>query len=330
MWSGPASVGGLFVRTQGRRHRLSRRQQSELMRRAQDSVSSAVSLIDVRDRDQPLVYVNPAFERLTGYPAGEVLGRSWRLSEGAETDPKTAARLHDAVDRGVEIRVRMRYHRRDDTVYWGETLMVPIPAENGAATHYMSMQKDVTENAEAVQRAAHMAYHDALTGLPNRAQLLEHLALALARAERKESAFAVVFLDLNLFKQVNDRHGHEAGNRLLEDIAGRWGSIARDGDLLARYGGDEFVLLITDVPRDSVRGTATAAAARYADSLKRPFDVQGTPVQVMEIGVSAGIALYPEDATTPAALLLAADADMYARKRARSASPDSRVIGFEA
>lgn len=140
----------------------------------------------------------------------------------------------------------------------------------------------------------------------------------MARAQRKGTAVAVLFLDLNHFKQVNDKHGHEIGDRLLEDVARRWRSTARHGDVLARYGGDEFVLLVTDVPRESARIAAAAAAARYSDALKLPFDVHGAPGRSVEIGVSAGIALYPEDATTPDELLLAADAQMYAKRAARA------------
>ena len=318
----PATVAAFLLRPVGHRPRPRRRKESDLMRRALASMSSGVSLIDVTEPDQPLVYVNAAFERLTSYQAAEVLGRSWKLSEGAETDPQTAARLHAAVERGEELRVPVRHHRRDGTAYWSEMLMAPVYAKDGLVTHYLAVQKDITAKTEAVQRADHMAYHDPLTGLPNRAQLQEQISLALARAERKGTAVAVLFLDLNLFKQVNDRHGHDVGDGLLEDVARRWRSTARHGDVLARYGGDEFVLLITDIPRESARRTAAAAAARYADALRLPFDARGAPGQVIEIGVSAGTAIYPEDANTPAALLLAADGEMYGSKRAGRMMPD--------
>jgi diguanylate cyclase (GGDEF)-like protein/PAS domain S-box-containing protein len=289
------------------------------MRRAQDAMSAVICLVDMRDHGQPIVYVSPGFESLTGWRADDALGRNWKLSQGVETDPETAARLTAAVDHGEEIRVEIRHHRRDGTAYWSEMLMMPAPDRHGVVTHYMSGQKNVTERVEAAQQAAHMAYHDALTGLPNRAQLHEHLALALARAERNESAFGLVFFDLNLFKAVNDHHGHDAGDRLLEAVAGRWRSVTRDGDVLTRYGGDEFVLLITDVLPNQARSAAAAAAARYTDALALPFDAPATPSGTIQISVSTGIAVYPEDADTPSALLLAADVAMYASKRAQAA-----------
>jgi diguanylate cyclase (GGDEF)-like protein/PAS domain S-box-containing protein len=278
-------------------------------------MSSVVTLIDVRKHEQPLVYVSPGFERLTGYREAEALGRSWTLHEGSETDPETAAAVREAVEHGTETRVQLRHHRRDGTAYWSELLMMPCYDRKGRLTHYMSVQKDVTEKAEAIRRAAHMAYHDVLTGLPNRAQLQEHLALAFARARRQEATFALVFFDLDCFKEVNDRHGHDVGDRLLQDVGRRWRSIARDGDVLARYGGDEFVLLITAVPGERTHKIAESAAARYADALTIPFDAPRVPGQQIQIDVSAGIAVYPHDATTPETLLLAADSAMYVSKR---------------
>jgi diguanylate cyclase (GGDEF)-like protein/PAS domain S-box-containing protein len=285
------------------------------MWQANSAMSSGVSLIDVREADQPLVYVNAAFERLTGYSAAEVLGRSWKISQGPDTDPETTAWLDDAVRRGKESRVTLRHRRRDGATYWCEMLMAPVHADDGSVTHYMSVQKDITERTEHLERAAHLAYHDALTGLPNRARLDEHLSLALARAGRNDTALAIVFFDLDLFKQVNDRHGHESGDRLLAELARRWRSVARSGDALTRFGGDEFVLLITDIPRASARETAAAAVSRYADALNHPFELHGTPGETLELAFSSGIAVYPQDGTTPEALLLAADTKMYARKR---------------
>jgi len=149
-----------------------------------------------------------------------------------------------------------------------------------------------------------------------RAQLHEYLSLAVARAERNETALAAVFFDVDLFKKGNDRHGHEAGDRPLAEFARRWRAIARDGDLLARFGDDEFVLLITDIPRACAHETATTAVSRYADALKHPLDLHAIPGEMIEFAVSAGIALCLTDGTTPDALLLAADAEMFVRKRA--------------
>ncbi len=292
-----------------------RNDESTLLARAMDAMSPSVILIDARAPGSPIIWANSAFERLTGYTQAELLGRSWRFSEGAETDPEIAARLHDAVQHGQEFRVVIRHHRSDGSAYWSETFMAPVYDDHGVLTHYMSVQKDVTERAEATTRTTHMAYHDDLTGLPNRAQLQEHLALALARADRKQTTVALLFLDLDGFKAVNDRFGHFVGDHLLVDVARRWRNVTRDGEALARLGGDEFVLLLTDLRPATARESALAAAERCESALALPFDIEGVPGETVKVRVSAGVALYPEDGTTPAELMLAADAAMYASKR---------------
>ncbi len=289
--------------------------ENTILGRAMEAMSASAILVDVRSPEQPIIWANPAFERLTGYSRDELRGRMWTLNEGPETDPETAARLHEAVERGQELCVIIRHHRRDGSAYWSETLMAPAREGNGLVTHYMSVQKDVTERAEATTRTAHMAYHDDLTGLPNRAQLQEHLALALARADRKQTTVALLFLDLDGFKGVNDRYGHFVGDHLLIDVARRWRNVTRDGEALARLGGDEFVLLLTDLRPAAARESARAAAERCDSALALPFDIDGVPGETVQVRVSAGVAVYPEDGTTPAELMLATDAAMYANKR---------------
>jgi diguanylate cyclase (GGDEF)-like protein/PAS domain S-box-containing protein len=278
-------------------------------------MSSAISLIDVGDPAQPVVYVNPAFEALTGYAAAEAVGRPWTIVEGPDTDPGTAAELRLAIRGGDEHRVRVRHHRRDGTRYWSETFLSPVRDEAGQVTHYLSVQKDVTAQAEADRRAARLAYYDALTGLPNRWQAEEHLGSALARARRTGNAVAVLFLDLDRFKPANDRHGHDAGDRLLGRMAARWREVGRAGDVLARYGGDEFLLVMADLDRGRARLDAAAAAERYIAVTRRPVELPGTCEEPIELSVSVGIAVFPEDGEAAGELIVAADAAMYRAKR---------------
>lgn len=303
------------VLARGLSERREQNAQRKLMQRALASMSSAISLIDVRLPTQPIVYVNAGFERLTGYTAAEAVGRPWTFLEGPETDPETATWLRDAVRHGHELRVAIRHHRRGGAAYWSETLLAPVFGEDGSVTHYMAVQKDVTESTEAAQRNAHLAYHDTLTDLPNRAQLKEHLAIAMARGKRSGTVAAVLFLDLDGFKDVNDSHGHHTGDQLLADIARRWRTMTREGDVLARHGGDEFVLLMADLSRDGAQDAAIAAAHRYIEALRLPFDLRTRPCITVQLGVSVGIALVSDDATAPGALVAAADEAMYVAKR---------------
>jgi diguanylate cyclase (GGDEF)-like protein/PAS domain S-box-containing protein len=287
-------------------------------------MSSAISLIDVRDSSERVVYVNAAFEELTGYSARDAVGRSWTIVEGPETDPVTAAQLRDAMRSGQALRVSVRHHRQNREPYWSETFLSPVVDEAGAVTHFIAVQKDVTERTEAERRAAHLAYHDPLTGLPNRAQVDEQLVLALSRARRNGTSVAVLFLDLDGFKPVNDQFGHDAGDQLLGAIADRWRTGARGGDVLGRYGGDEFVLLMTDLPPDQAHSAPAAAAERYAAIALEPVTVPACPDSEIRVSVSIGIARYPDDGQTSSELLMAADDAMYEAKRGAHSGPAAR------
>ncbi|MGE5467206.1 MAG: diguanylate cyclase domain-containing protein [Ignavibacteria bacterium] len=157
-------------------------------------------------------------------------------------------------------------------------------------------------------RMAHLAHHDALTGLPNRLSFLAQMQHGAAVARRRENRLALLFLDLDGFKPINDRHGHETGDRLLRQVAVRLGEAVRESDAVARFGGDEFVLLLTDVDRDSAAAVAEKVIARVS----APYLVEGVQ---LTIGTSIGIALFPDDADDVTALIAQADAAMYDAKR---------------
>ncbi len=295
----------------------------EQLARALTCMSSAVSLIDVRDASERLVYVNAAFERLTGYDATEAVGRTWTFLEGPETDHSTALELREAIGSGHELRVCVRHYRQNRQPYWSETFMSPVVDAVGTVTHFIAVQKDVTARTEAERRAAHLAYHDALTGLPNRTQLHQHLALALARARRGRTSLALLFMDLDGFKLANDHHGHDAGDQVLRTMAERWIAVGRDGDVLARHGGDEFVLLMSDLAPAQAHAIAAAAAGRYVAAARLPFPLQGRADASISVSVSVsiGIALYPDDGHAASELLVAADAAMYEAKLSGGAAP---------
>jgi diguanylate cyclase (GGDEF)-like protein len=182
--------------------------------------------------------------------------------------------------------------------------------DSGNPTGVLSSGIDVTERLEAEQQIAYLAYHDSLTGLPNRALLAEHLELALARARRTSASVALLYLDLDDFKLVNDSLGHQAGDELLCQIAMRLQDRRRQTDLLARQGGDEFLLLLSDVAGDAV-AIARTAAEGILDALARPFSIAGTDFHV---GASIGVGVFPRDANDAEELLRHADAAMYQAK----------------
>ena len=188
------------------------------------------------------------------------------------------------------------------------------------------LQAELAAALQAKAELRDLAYHDELTGLPNRGLLYDRLGLAIAHGHRQASHLAVLFLDLDDFKFVNDSFGHASGDRLLVEVAARLRRCVRAGDTVARFGGDEFVVLL-----DSVSGAEDAArvAAKVLDAVRAPFRLED---HVVSIGASVGVSVYPADGTTPDALVRSADAAMYRSKhrgaaRERTRRPGGRARG---
>jgi diguanylate cyclase (GGDEF)-like protein/PAS domain S-box-containing protein len=290
--------------------------------RTLDSLGVAVCLADAADSDLPLVYANPAFERLTGWPAEDALGRNCRFLQGPDTDAAALATLRAALADGRECRVTLRNYRRDGTPFWNELTVSPVPGADGEPAFFAGVLVDVTarhaERDRARQTVRRLEFFDALTGLPNRAQLESRLRAAVTRARRREQSTALLLVDLDNFKLVNDSLGHTAGDRLLRQIAARLRGAEGSDGLLARVGGDEFLVLLGDLPHGVAEATARSAAAELAGRLGKPFTVAGAEFHVE---ASIGISIFPDDADGPEALMQHADAAMYQSKgRGRAAS----------
>jgi diguanylate cyclase (GGDEF)-like protein/PAS domain S-box-containing protein len=276
-----------------------------------DHVDEAV-LITTTGLDLPgpeIVYVNDGFCRMTGYAAEEVLGKTPRILQGPKTDRADLDRLRRCLSQG-----RTFYggeiinYRKDGSEYVLAWYIVPMVDEAGEITHWMANQRDVTERRALEDQLRHQALHDPLTGLPNRVLLMDRLEHALKRADRREGRVAVLFMDLDDFKVVNDSLGHEAGDRLLVALAGRLEGSLRLEDTLARFGGDEFVVLIEDASDVS---RATGVADRIVEALRKPFVVEGREVFAT---LSMGIVLADSSRERPEDLLRKADIAMYRAK----------------
>lgn len=169
--------------------------------------------------------------------------------------------------------------------------------------------RDITERRASQERIAYLAEHDTLTGLPNRALVTDRLSQALASARRESHGVALLYIDLDRFKPVNDTHGHAVGDLLLREAAQRMRDCVRESDTVGRFGGDEFVVLL---PRVEVPDDALRVAEKIRSALVAPFLVSGLS---LEVSSSIGVALYPEDGRSESSLLLAADRAMYEAKR---------------
>ncbi|HET8980132.1 MAG TPA: diguanylate cyclase [Solirubrobacteraceae bacterium] len=258
----------------------------------------------------PLTYASPGFEQLTGYRSDQVLGRSCSLLQGPDTDPRTVDVLRQAVAAGGEAYVTILNYRADGTPFWNEVALAPQRGADGRLVQYLGVQKDVTARMRASARIHELAYFDSLTGLANRGALQEELAAAVRDARATDTQLALLFVDIDDFKRVNDTHGHLVGDALLRAVAERLRLIVRPGDMLARPGGDEFLLLIKGVPNASE--IATDLAARVVDAMRRPFHVEGAVP--LEVRASVGVSTFPRDAATIVDLQRHADAAMYVAK----------------
>jgi diguanylate cyclase (GGDEF)-like protein len=202
---------------------------------------------------------------------------------------------------------------------WIHDRSAMVRDRDGSPLLIQGVMFDITSTKEVALRMQHMAYHDVLTGLPNRAMFQEHLELALARARRHELGVAVLFLDLDDFKPVNDTHGHEVGDEVLQHAARRIRDAVRDTDLVARQGGDEFLVLLADLEvgnnGDALMAVVRNASERIAGSVAEPIRLR---VATLSVRASIGSSVFPFGAGDARSLLRLADEAMYERKRERS------------
>lgn len=285
-----------------------------------------------------ILYCNAAFTQATGFLPEEVIGQTPRILQGPDTDPVTRAELRYALENWQPIEVELVNYHKDGTKFWVELSIVPVANEKGWYTHWVSVQRDISERKSAEDLAIRVrvaegqnvalaneiverkrveaellytAFHDGLTRLRNRAYFMNQLQAALDReVSRNDQTCAILFLDLDRFKIVNDSLGHVHGDALLRDVAQRLKRSVRPQDTLARIGGDEFAILIEDTAGLT---TAVGVAERILNAMRTPLQLSH---QSVFPSVSIGIAQSLGRDTSPDDLLRDADIAMYEAKRA--------------
>ena len=269
-----------------------------------------VDAIMVTDFHGRILSVNPAFSTLTGYSAQEAIGQTPGLlkSNRHERDLDTSVWQQMASSGQWEGEIWHRRKQGEKFLAW--QTVTRIAGVDGEAQRDVSVFRDITATWSKNERNKHLAFHDALTKLPNRALLMERLEHHIVLAERDPRALAVLFLDLDQFKSVNDRLGHGVGDAVLVAVAHKLAALVRHSDTVARLGGDEFVLLLE---RPEGREEVVQIAERIIASIGEPMHVRG---ETIKVGTSIGIALFPADGSTAAQLIDHADSAMYASKHA--------------
>ena len=279
--------------------------QLRLIGAALASVANGVFITDRRGRIQ---WINAAFTRLTGYAAEEALGFTSAILKSGKQNEAYYRTLWATILQGEIWSNETVERHQNGTLFSVQQTITPIRDEKGEITHFISILEDVTAQKEAEARIQYMAHYDALTDLPNRSLLYDRLQQVLAMAKRDEHLCALMFLDLDRFKKVNDTLGHHIGDLLLQGVAQRISACVRETDTVARLAGDEFVVIL---PRLTERNDAAVVAQKIVSTLAKPFFLDGHEVN---ISTSIGIALYPLDAVKDEELLKLADHAMYAAK----------------
>lgn len=285
-----------------------RRQAQEQIQLLAKVFENTIEGITVTDTRGTIQMINPGFTQITGYTAEEVLGRNPRVLKSDRHDSD----FYAAMWRGIMAHGHWSgeiWNRRKNGEAYPEWLTINVIKDAmGEPSHYVALFHDITDIKRSEEKIKHQAYHDALTGLPNRQLFNDRLEVALARAQRSQESLAILFLDLDHFKTINDSLGHAVGDLLLQEVAQRLRSSVRQEDTVSRLGGDEFIMILPEVRGEDY---ALAVAGRIIEALEKPVHLRGHDLYVT---CSIGITIYPNDGRDLETLVKNADMAMYRAK----------------
>ncbi len=287
---------------------LARKRTERQLRLAAHVFEYSGEAIMITDRDNRIVEVNPAFTRLTGYTLAEVRGENPRLLSAGRCAPEQYREMWRAITAEGVWQGEMWDRNKDGGIYPKLMTISTVRNQHGEIDFHIASFSDITDQKEAEARIRHAAYHDALTGLPNRTHLSIAMEQALADARRAEAEVAVMFIDMDRFKLINDTLGHHVGDEMLVEVARRLKECVRESDIVARLGGDEFVVVLTGMTAASA---ATLVAGKLLAALARPYEIAA---HVLHSSPSIGISVYPVDGADSATLMKNADTAMYHAK----------------
>lgn len=296
-----------------------KRSNVELEKRVMERTAAITKLSSAMEQTDDLVmitnpagiveYVNPAFQKITGFSAADVVGAPISDIKSDEHDDAFYERLWNTISTGQPFRDIFINRKSNGDLFYEEKTISPIKDSNGAIINYVSTGKDISQLIETQEKLRHMATHDALTGLPNKTMIGDRLTHAIEQAERNMQQIAVLFLDLNNFKHINDSLGHPVGDALLRSVADTLKDCVRKGDTIGRFGGDEFIIIM-----EGIKDTKDInfIAQQVLEKISQPFQAAGHEIST---STSIGISVFPHDAIDADTLLKNADAAMYRAKK---------------
>jgi diguanylate cyclase (GGDEF)-like protein/PAS domain S-box-containing protein len=286
-----------------------RHQREEELQLASTVLHTMDEAVTVTNADNEIVSVNPAFTVITGYFPEDVMGRNPRLLASGTHTPDFYQEMWYQLSTAGSWHGEIRNRRKSGQLYVEWLSIKKVCDQKAALTHYVAVFSDISERKASEERMHHLAHFDVLTGLANRALFADRLHQCVARAQRDKSRMALMFIDLDKFKPVNDELGHQVGDLLLQNVARRLSScVRRESDTVGRIGGDEFVVLLSEIEAVT---DAMGIAEKIRLALDQPFEIG---LHQINISSSIGVAIFPEHGADENALLKRADAAMYAAK----------------
>lgn len=280
----------------------------EELRMATMVFENAMDGMTVTDAKGTILAVNNAFTKITGYTPEEAVGKNPRILKSGRQDAEFYKGFWDTLIAKGKWEGEIWNRRKNGEIYPEWTIISAIRNNQGNTTHYIGVARDTTERIRYEEKIKYQAYHDTLTGLPNRLLFYDRLSVALSNAKRSKGILAVIFLDIDGFKPINDNFGHDVGDILLQSITKRLMNCIRQGDTVARIGGDEFTLIL---PQVTQKEEVDEIAQRLIDTLKEPYLINKNNLYIT---ASVGISFYPDDGKDMQTLMKKADIAMYSAK----------------
>ena len=288
-----------------------RHKASEELKKLSMAVEQSPASVIITDTNGLIEYVNPKFTEVSGYSPDEVIGAPTKKL-GADVDDNTQLKqIWATIEQGEVWKGEFCTKRKNGSIYWESAVIAPIRDNNNIITHYLTVKEDITQRKAIEDKLLEQATHDQLTKLPNRFLAFDRLEQLIQHAKRSNTHVAVIYIDLDNFKNVNDSLGHSVGDELLILLSKRISDQLRTQDTLARLGGDEFLALIPDL--NDLSYDLESVVTRLLATTESPVELHNHQLNITS---SLGIAVYPEDGTTVSALMSNADIAMYDAKHA--------------
>jgi len=286
-----------------------RREREDALQLAATMFNTMDNAVIVTDRHNRIVSVNPAFTEITGYSPDEVIGKDPKILSSGRHPPEFYREMWNTLNTTGSWQGEVTDRHKNGDLYIKWLTLKQVHDKNGQLTHHMAISSDLSKRTATEEHLHHLAYHDPLTGLPNRMLLSDRLRQALNIAKRDQTHLALLYFDLDKFKPVNDDFGHNIGDLLLQEMTARLQGCLRESDTAARMGGDEFVVLLPNIEGEQ---GALMVAEKIRSALAVPYELAGHGLDVTS---SIGIATYPQHGADENILLKNADAAMYGAKQ---------------